>query len=68
MSDSYRFRIGDIVMWCGSWGSDSPKETVVVSRGVKDDAPVYDLANGHWAYEEQLSLREAKIIQFPTKR
>jgi len=28
-----------------------------VDRGEKNDQPVYDLDNGHWAYEYQLEVQ-----------
>ena len=50
----YLFSIGDRVMWSGAWGTKAPRPARVVGRGDKNNEPVYDLDNGHWAYEYQL--------------
>lgn len=50
----YRFAVGDRVMWSGAWGTRAPRPARIVYRGVENDEPVYDLNNGHWAYEYQL--------------
>lgn len=54
---NYKYEVGDAVMWCGGWGSRPPKPARIVGLGEKNDEPVYDLDNGHWAYEYQLDLR-----------
>lgn len=51
---NYKYKVGDAVMWCGAWGSKPPKPARIIDRGEKNDEPVYDLDNGHWAYEYQL--------------
>lgn len=51
----YKFRLGQTVIWRGSWGTDFPRLAVIVELAEKNDQPVYDLDNGHWAYEHQLS-------------
>lgn len=48
------YSIGETVMWSGGWGTQPPKLATVVSMGEKNNQPVYDLDNGHWAYEYQL--------------
>ena len=54
MKAEYKFQIGDQVMWSGGWGTRAPKLATIVDLGEKNDEPVYDLDNGHWAYEDQL--------------
>ena len=54
MNIEYKFQIGDQVMWSGGWGTRAPKLATIVDLGEKNDEPVYDLDNGHWAYEYQL--------------
>lgn len=56
---NYRFEVGDEVIWRGGWGVRTPQPARIVERGEKNDAPVYDLDNGHWAYEYQLTRQEA---------
>lgn len=50
----YKFQIGDQVMWSGGWGSRAPVPARIFGLGEKNGKPVYDLDNGHWAYEYQL--------------
>jgi hypothetical protein len=56
---NYQFNIGDQVMWRGSWGTRAPAPAKVIDLGEKNGEPVYDLDNGHWAYEHQLQQMEA---------
>lgn len=49
-----KFEVGQTVMWRGGWGTRAPKEAKIIDIGEKNDAVVYDLDNGHWAYEDQL--------------
>ena len=51
---NYQYEIGQRVIWRGGWGMQAPKEAKIVGIGEKNDQPVYDLDNGHWAYEYQL--------------
>jgi len=51
---NYQYEVGQQVIWRGSWGSRAPLPAKIVDRGEKNDKPVYDLDNGHWAYEYQL--------------
>ena len=51
---NYQYEIGQRVIWRGGWGAQAPKEAKIVGTGEKNDQPVYDLDNGHWAYEYQL--------------
>lgn len=53
----YQFKIGQEVLWSGSWGTQDPKPAKIVDCGEKNDWAVYDLDNGHWAYEYQLQAR-----------
>ena len=66
-----KLKIGDMVIWKGSWGSDAPQQAIVegINKGGKYGDPVdeikwsqvYDrnvvvvLDNGHWAYGSQIS-------------
>jgi len=50
----YKFEIGQKVMWSGSWGTRAPQPAKIIDKGDKNGQPVYDLDNGHWAYEYQL--------------
>jgi hypothetical protein len=51
---NYQYEIGQRVIWRGGWGTQVPKEAKIVGTGEKNQKPVYDLDNGHWAYEYQL--------------
>ena len=51
---NYRYKIGQQVMWSGGWGTQAPKPAKIVDMGEKNNQPVYDLDNGHWAYGYQL--------------
>jgi hypothetical protein len=51
---NYIFNVGQQVMWSGGFGTQMPKLAKVVDLGEKNNKPVYDLDNGHWAYEYQL--------------
>jgi len=50
----YQYEIGQEVMWRGSWGNQAPKPARIIDTGEKNGQAVYDLDNGHWAYEYQL--------------
>jgi hypothetical protein len=50
----YQYEIGQQVMWSGGWGREAPKSAKIIDMGEKNNQPVYDLDNGHWAYEYQL--------------
>lgn len=54
----HKFNIGAVVMWRGGFGSDEPKLAMIIGHGEENDKPVYDLDNGHWCYESQLSQVE----------
>lgn len=49
-----KYEIGQSVTWRGGWGTQPPQPAKIVGVGEKNDQPVYDLDNGHWAYEYQL--------------
>jgi hypothetical protein len=51
---THYFQVGEIVMWRGGFGSDAPKLATITDLGEKNGRPLYDLDNGHWAYEYQL--------------
>lgn len=61
MKTEYKFQIGDQVMWSGGWGTRAPKLATIVDLGEKNDEPVYDLDNGHWAYEDQLEESQHEV-------
>lgn len=47
--------IGKPVLWWGGFGMDRPRVAYVMDNtGEKNGERVYDLDNGHWAYEYQL--------------
>ena len=50
----YQYEIGQEVMWSGSWGTRAPQPAKIIDKGEKNGQAVYDLDNGHWAYEYQL--------------
>jgi lysine/ornithine N-monooxygenase len=50
-------RIGNKVNWLDSKTGSTPKEVTIVGDGMKGGEVVYDLDNGHWAYESQLTNR-----------
>ena len=51
----HQFEIGQLVRWRGAWGSQPPQPVIITGIATKNDRTVYDLDNGHWAYEDQLS-------------
>lgn len=50
----YQYEIGQEVIWRGGWGREAPQPAKIIDVGEKNGKPVYDLDNGHWAYEYQL--------------
>lgn len=54
----YQYEIGQEVMWSGGWGTRAPQPAKIIDKGDKNGQPVYDLDNGHWAYEYQLKAQE----------
>jgi hypothetical protein len=50
----HKYEVGQKVMWRGGFGSDAPKLAKITGLGDKNGRPLYDLDNGHWAYEYQL--------------
>lgn len=48
------FKVGEKVMWRGGFGMDPPKTATIRGFGEKNDRPLADLDNGHWAYLTQL--------------
>ena len=66
-----KLRVGDTVMWKGSWGKDIAKEVIVTDMEYSTDGKIIkvmdwetvmsgreiivSLNNGHWAYGFQLS-------------
>jgi hypothetical protein len=57
----YKFRKGQRVQWRGGFGRDGAKPALIAGTGEKNGRPVYDLDNGHWCYEEQLSADTATL-------
>lgn len=64
-SVNYKFEVGETVMWRGGWGSHAPKPAKIIGTGDKNEQPVYDLDNGHWAYEDQLEPCEREVFGVP---
>ena len=65
-----KLKVGDEVIWRGSWGKDLPKVVKVTCIEVKDinvssiewvnsgnRSVVVDLDNGHWAYGFQIQKK-----------
>ena len=63
-------KVGDVVIWRGSWGSDLPKEVKVTCievneinvssvewDNINNRDVVVDLDNRHWAYGFQLAKK-----------
>lgn len=50
----YQYEIGQEVQWSGGWGTRASKPAKIIDKGEKNGQPIYDLDNGHWAYEYQL--------------
>ena len=48
-------RIGNKVNWTDSKTGSIPVEVTITNVGTEGDELVYDLDNGHWAYEHQLT-------------
>jgi hypothetical protein len=59
----YQYEIGQRVMWSGGWGTYPPVAATITGNGEKNGKPVYDLNNGHWAYEYQLQTIDADFPQ-----
>lgn len=55
---NHKYSIGQEVIWRGAWGLHEPKPAKIIDTGEKNDTPLYDLDNGHWAYEYQLTAKE----------
>ena len=60
---NYQFAIGDQVMWRGGWGRNAPALAKIIDLGEKNGEAVYDLDNGHWAYEHQLDRDEEPSLR-----
>ena len=65
-----KLKLGDEVIWRGSWGKDLPKEVKVTCIEINDinvssigwdkvesRDVVVDLDNGHWAYGFQIAKK-----------
>jgi len=65
-----KLKVGDVVIWRGSWGKDLPKEVKVTCIEINDinvssigwdkvesRDVVVDLDNGHWAYGFQIAKK-----------
>lgn len=59
---NYEFKIGQRVIWRGGWGTRAPEPAKIVGTGEKNGEAVYDLDNGHWAYEYQLSEERLNVL------
>ena len=50
----HKYIPGQRVMWRGGFGTEPAKPATIVDTGEKNGRPLYDLDNGHWAYETQI--------------
>lgn len=47
------FRVGDYVIYYGSWGQAKPRRCWITSIGADRGRPVYSNSLGQWGYEHQ---------------
>lgn len=50
----HRFKVGDQIEHRPGFGMLPPELAVITGLGEKNGRPLYDLANGHWTYEQQI--------------
>ena len=50
----HKYAVGQRVMWRGGFGTEPAKPARIIGLGDKRGRPLYDLDNGHWAYETQI--------------
>lgn len=50
----YRYKIGAMVVYRPGFGMDPPTVATILGIGEKNNRQLYDLDNGHWAYESQI--------------
>jgi hypothetical protein len=50
----HKYEVGQRVMWRGGFGTEAAKPATITGTGDKNGRPLYDLDNGHWAYETQI--------------
>ena len=61
-----KFKVGQEVMWRGSWGRDLPVRAVISSEPTPVKGEVaYSLDNGHWAYTYQLEAIKGASAMSP---
>ena len=54
-----KFKVGDVVLYHGTWGSEAPRKCVITDAGdTKNGRPVYGNDLGHWGYENQYGAAE----------
>ena len=51
---THKYPTGARVEYCPAFGTQPAVVVTIEGRGEKNDRPVYDLDNGHWAYESQI--------------
>jgi len=54
MENKTMYQIGDMVQYRGNFGNGPIEQVTVIGIGSKNDRVVYDMNNGHWAYEYQI--------------
>jgi hypothetical protein len=59
----HNYKVGQRVMWSGTWGHEPPKPAVITHVTDKRGRPVYILNNDRWAYEYQLQTIDADFPQ-----
>ena len=52
----YKYEEGQVVRYRGGFGNGQIETVTIIDLGDKNGKPVYDLDNGHWAYEYQLEV------------
>lgn len=55
MTMKHKYNVGERVLYRGTWGNG--KLTLATIKGIGEERGkvVYDLSDGHWAYEAQIS-------------
>ena len=51
---SYKYAIGNRIEYRPAFGTAAPVVVTIEGLGEKNGRPLYDLNNGHWAYEFQI--------------
>ena len=59
----HEYEVGDRVMWRGAFGAAVARPATITGLGEKNGRPLYDLDNGHWAYETQIDGLVAEPVK-----